>query len=71
MNGAVRIEIVGIPFEDGRVLWVQDVDKFGGKTGVVANEEFAGVILSRMESARRMELLKEQAIKAAKGIQGI
>ena len=70
MSGTIKIEVIGLPADDGSILWVQD-DGFGGKVGRVADIEFAGNILASMESHRRMEALKKQAMEAAqKGIQG-
>jgi hypothetical protein len=71
MNGAIRIEVVGLPTDDERVLWLQD-DGFGGKAGVMADEDFVEVVMDRMENIRRIELLKRRAMEAAmNGMRGM
>ena len=69
-NGTINIEVVGLPADDGSILWVQD-DGFGGKVGQVAPVEFSEVILARMEHVQRIEAMKKKAAEAAvTGVQG-
>jgi hypothetical protein len=68
-NGAVKIEVVGLPLNDHEVLWMQDLPN-GMRMATIANAEFAGVILQRMQATREAEIRQQKAEQFMQGMQG-
>jgi hypothetical protein len=67
MNGAVKIDMMGIPLNEVEILWIQEHPN-GTRSSVVANMEFSEVILGRMEQTRQAENREREQMRGAQGL---